>query len=526
MAGMARNGKKGISLAYVIVAAMVLLILSGVLASAAVRNMSLTAVSTGERQAYLTVKSAVEYAKGEAYREEKAGGLAGFSVAPGGDPFRTVAAADPDGKEIYARCTVKDGLVTVSGRVAYGDSGRYRSLGCSFRLTEEEEPESGIGAVNCYVAAGGAYGGNKFMNGENQFAPSGRSDYPVLLKKSIRVSGSSNSLEAPDVFFLGGRDGGASLDFSDSSAELSIKADFVYITGAVSGAKDGGNQTKRSQFRLSGKRDNGDRDDFIYVWFDDATINLKNVGTKTLNGLYRFPESGADLFDFASYPPETDGKDWDLYGYYSDMVSYFSSECTNLLSGESQNGGIGWTTDGKLSKTPAPKPGADVFLYVDSGLYNDNYTSYGSPITYEARGIVLQYKGTEDNPFTVPKTTITFLADTLWLNGQSEDGAPGDDSDDDDVLAVKQGSSVSRFVLKSHGGGPVTVYLPHGLAVKNAAGAELYSVSAGTYSVESGTDLFAANADAFTELPSGGGGSGGGSGEGGVTVSELKYTDS
>lgn len=534
MAAILRNGKKGVSLAYVIIAAMVLLVLSGVLAAAAGRNMGLTAVSTQSRQAYLTVKSAVEFAKGEAYRRAQAGEPDDFSVRPDGSLFKAgEAKGKPDGKTVYALCTMKaDGLVTVSGKVSYGNAGRSRSLGCSFRLTEDEEPVSGVGAVNGFVAVGGAYGGNKFMNGEAQFGPYGKSEYPVLLKKPIQISGSSNALEAPSIFFMGGESSGTTLDFSVSDAELSLQTEFVYISGTVNGKKDGGNQTKRSQFHLTGKRDNRDSDSFIYVWFENATVNLENVGKKTLNGLYRFPESGADLFDFASYPTPVDGSEWDLYRYYSGVVSYFKQEKTNMLSGASQNGGIDWSTDGKFSRSPSQRNGRDVFLYGDSLYDDDNYHSDpNTSVKYTARSIVFQYIGTKDEPFIVPK--VTFQADTLWLNGQSEDGPPDADNDGDDVFAVRQDSSVSKFIFKSSDGQkPVTLYLPHGMSVRNSGGNELYALGTGTYEVKSGTDIFklneASQKDAFTKISDKiGGGSGGGSGgSDGVTAGDLKYTDS
>lgn len=529
MEGMPRNGKKGISLAYVIVAAMVLLILSGVLAAAAGRNLSLTAESVQSRQAYLTVKSAVEFAKGEAYREAEAGALSDFSVAPGGDPFRKADPAAPDGKNIYARCTVgEDGLVTVSGRVAY-DSGRYRSLGCSFRLTEE--PASGIGAVNCFVAAGQRYGPNQYLNisGENYELKGTKLNFPVVLK--TRVSSPSQPFSAPEMYFL---DSDESLFYKGGGIwQTSLTSDVFCFAGAV--RSEATAQNGVVLLYRYGKLPRG------IIWFLEATeVRTADDTTEIPAGAYYFQEGanlmrlhvgGASDRNALTVIPEEDPG----YKAFYPKISYYAENTEAIVSSE-ESCGVGWTSDGCLQVNHAvgPEPDKDVFMYVDD-FQNGNWrNNKSSPQTFEARSIVLQYhSGGGNSPFTFPaynnvhdanQKVVTFRTDTLWLNAQKDDGPPDNSGD---VLVIKQGASDSRLVLESlNEASPVLVYLPHGLVVKNAAGAELYSVSPGTYTVDSGTNLFTADADAFSPCSSGGGGSGGGSGEGGVTVSELKYTDS
>lgn len=508
MAGMPRNGKKGISLAYVIVAAMVLLILSGVLASAAMRNMSLTAASTGERQAYLTVKSAVEYAKGEAYRKEKAGGLADFSVAPGGDPFRTVAAADPDGKEIYAWCTVKDGLVTVSGRVAYGDSGRYRSLGCSFRLTEEEEES--VFPMTDFPFVGGRYrNGELLNNGVN--LNNGTLDYPLFSQKSVVCQSTINGLSIPSIYFMGG------FSVQNSGSGATLHTDFLYINGNI----DSNSQNTRINLASLSK------DQKPVIWFHNTTVSVPGKSLKIDDGPYQPLNSVSNVLDIDAFPSQFKKISDEEYDKLEpcpgrDELSYLQANYQRIYSGENSTfGGVSWSVDRKLSIHPSDQSGNCVFMYTDKNSYNADLQNTSNPITYRADTIMWQH--VSNSSIMVP-ASLTFQANVLWLNEQSQDG-PVNNSDG--VFAIQQKNYSGKFILKTPSGSdPVLVYLPHGLAVKNAAGAELYSVSAGTYSVESGTDLFQADESAFASRPSGGGGSGGGSGEGGVTVSGLKYTDS
>ena len=520
MTALPHKGKKGVSLAYVIVAAMVLLIFSGVLVSAAVRDVNLTSVSTQSRQAYLTVKSAVEYAEGEAYREYEAGTLSAFSVAPNGntDPFKRVETADPDGETVYAKCTVgDDGLVTVSGKVAY-DSGRYRSLGCTFQLTEKEGSGSGIGAINSYVAAGQRYGNSgQFLNGDYSF--NGRaSRFPAVFQE--KISTSNQPFAAPEMYFL---ESGESLLFKGGGSwRTTLTSDVFYFAGDIRSESDNTNASVILSTYNNEK--NG------VLWFGEDTEIQTPSRTVTLSaGAYYFKD-GTNLLDarlesrLTKIPDDDFTKDKPLRNL-SEKVAYYEENTGRIASSE-KDGGIGWTDAGRLlNGAPAPEPDQDIFLYADKSVYFERWRNQNSPQTFEARSIVLYYNGESDTPFTIPNTAVTFQADTLWLNAQSEDGSPEDDTGDDDVFAVKQAFATSRFYLKSTDEKTsVTVYLPHGLIVKNAAGKTLYTVFKGAYSVESGTDLFQSNPDAFTPISWETGS--GGSGEGGATVSDLVYTDS
>ena len=80
-----KRSKKGISLVFVIVVVMALMILSAMLFSAASHSLSMTGQSTDGRQAYLTAKSAVEYAKTTAYDLAAADRLAAFAVGHDAD---------------------------------------------------------------------------------------------------------------------------------------------------------------------------------------------------------------------------------------------------------------------------------------------------------------------------------------------------------------------------------------------------------------------------------------------------------
>lgn len=532
MTGRFPRGKRGISLAYVIVAVMVLLVLSGMLAAAARRNLNLTSVSTQSRQAYLTVKSAVAFAQGEALRREQAGDLSNFSVAPDGGLFKAVnPAGRPDGKTTYALCTVGDGgLVTVSGKVSYGESGRYRSLGCSFRLKEPEEA-SGIGAINSFTALGGYYyttnDNGQFMNGGSggiTFKWDGRSAYPVVLKDHISVSGSSNSLEAPSIFCLGGLNGGTAMNFLSADTRLVLKTKFLYLSGSVQGYNLP-RENKRSQFWISPKSSTQDSTNDIYIWFDQATVSLDTGMRKTLDGLYRFPDKsgGMDLFDASVYDSaEKVAEGEEAYDRYFGSVSFFRGNADQVVSGENRLMGADWSRDGKLSTTPSSQSGNDVFFYVNSSAYATGGFRGNVSVSYVARSVILQYIGNANAPFTVPN--VTFQVDSLWMNGQSQDGPPDDSGDS---LVIRQGTVGSKFVLKSSGGeSPVTLYLPHGMDVRNVSGNTLYTLDAGTYQVKSGTDLFRLSPqsaeDSVTKVSDE---IGGGSGGEDVTASDLRYTD-
>lgn len=502
------KGRRGVSLAYVIVTAMALLILCGALAAAAARNLDLTVDSLDGRQAYLTAKSAVEYAKGEVLRELQNGGPQDFSVGSGsgGAPFRIVTPkADPDGVDVLASCVKSGDGVKISAKVKYRNSARFRTFGYTFSLEQSggfEAPFDG------YMVAGARYGSDQILNGDNHLKGT-TCPFPALFKIPIVCQGSIGTFKAPSMYFIGG------LRFTAADDSATLAADLVCFNGDLTGSRNS-SQHPSCKLRCTGSEG--------VVWFNGTTITLTNTSDPQKgfsrhfdDGPYYF-RNGTDLFDsddLDSLTPveSSDYQDLKDEGIMdSDQVNYILQNYPHIFSSED----IRWTIDGQMRSSPSDQTGNDVFVFT-----KDQGDLQNSDNTYRARSIMMLNAG---GPFSVRNgRSVELRADTVWLCG----GTGMDDAFQ--TTQTSQNSLYGKFRLSSSDGtGKVVVMLPNGLQVKRANGSQ-YHVEAGDYTVDSGLDLYDAGTDAedFTSIDSGGGSGGGpGGGAGGWTISGGTYTNS
>jgi hypothetical protein len=555
-----KQSKKGISLAFVIVVVMALMIFSAMLFSAASHSLSMTGTSTEGRQAYLTAKSAIEYAKTLAYDKAKSGGkLVPFSVGhdADGNYAELAAATAPNGTDCYAECTNPGGdgkNWKILAKVKYQNSGQYRQLVYTFAL--HYAGSSGLATVNSYVNAGPRRMDTVIVNPDHRFSGQ-NSIYPAAFETTITTA--SQSFAAPEMYFL---NSGVSLQMEeDSSVTFTLNSNIIFFNGSIKGNSTR-MQNKESliltntaynKLHLSNGYDG-------IVWFHNTIISNYGKTLKINDGAYYFKSGVTDLFDIDALKsgnttlklvPAEDFKNIDNLRKMNikEKVAYYQAGEGKVKSSEAEEtGGAGWTAEGKFkrfdSANPPSQAGNDVYIYTQQDRYNGNgFNDITAPETYIASGIAMQYMGTQDQPFTIPKTTITFQTDAFWLNGQSRDGYPADDNNDDDMPAIQGASSASRFLVRSlNGSSDVTLILPHGLVVKDVNGNVIYKFdprrqagydendsSTFTFTVPSGTDLLslrnsagddAKDAGQLTAVPAGS------SGSGGFTISGGKYADS
>lgn len=253
---MARS-KKGISLAFVIVVVLALMILSGMLFSAASHSLSMTGDSTDGRQAYLTAKSAIEYAKTVAFGKAKTTGLAPFSVGPDGGGYKEIADAAPDGTTAYAECANPGGdgkTWKILAKVKYKNADKYRQLAYSFTLTKNAAPVN-LPASD-FLACGVNYGSEKILAMDGYwFCLYGidqrkSASYPVVetLPLVSKKDAGRGYLKAPEIILLGDNGSGNfdapagkyCLTSEDTSAEL--HSGFIAIENDIYGhSYDNGN---------------------------------------------------------------------------------------------------------------------------------------------------------------------------------------------------------------------------------------------------------------------------------------------
>lgn len=252
---MSKKNKKGVSLVYVIMASAVLMILSGALTASASHNIDLTARSTEGRQAYITAKSAMEYAKGVVNKQYESAqakltadssltadklcnslpdGFNDFSVKPDSAAASGLAqvtpVADPDGVNKYAKCAISlrypsdltkytyDVQITV--KVLY-NSGFSKTLSYagSYTLTNGA---SGSGKGAPFLAIGGRYGFKSMIvsngatdepsfndgatkSGWDGKCTNGDSDYPLIFLDPVKAESGhmdTRHVKAPQIFFM------------------------------------------------------------------------------------------------------------------------------------------------------------------------------------------------------------------------------------------------------------------------------------------------------------------------------------
>lgn len=547
-----KRSKKGISLAFVIVVVMALMIFSAMLFSAASHSMSMTGESTDGRQAYLTAKSAIEYAKSEAYDQAKAGELKPFAVSQDvSGAFTDIPNIDTNlgiyknlnGTTNYATCTNPGGDGVnwkITAKVKYKNSAQYRQLAYDFKLQYGEDT---LGAVNSYAAAGWRYGNNTILNSDNSFSGSPNIPYPFVSSKTVPIT--SQYPAAPEMYFLNAENS-FSASRNGGTFSCSLDSNLIFFNGPITG---GSTDAKNNQQNLTLQNSRYNRLSLNghagIVWFHNASISDYGITLKISDGAYYF-NSGFNLFDSSilssdkQFLPSVPTEDFQKNPSLKAMnlpakVSYYEANAGKIKSSE-KDGGVGWTDTGKLSTNPSDQTGNDVFLYTTKDMYNADLQNFHSSVIYKARSIAMQYMGTQDNPFTVPGQTITFQTGTFWFNAQSTDGYPADDTNVKDIPAIKGVNTDSHFIVKSpdDSHSPVKLILPHGLVVKDSTGGTVFQFdsraqtdynandsSTFTFTVPSGTDLLSLSK--LTRIPAGSGGSGG---SGTFTITPGKYTGS
>ena len=371
-----KRSKKGISLAFVIVVVMALLIFSAMLFSAASHSMSMTGESTDGRQAYLTAKSAVEYAKSVAYDQAKAGALKPFAVSHGSDgTFTDVPNIDPnlgiyknlDGTTNYAICTNLGGDGTswkITAKVKYRNSTQYRQLAYTFTLTQNNAVVNLPSAD--FLACGVNYGSHTVcQNTGRDWAPSffttkdakdptkGSSIYPVVENMTTYAYQDptdkklNDYVKAPEILFMGPTDSSHDT-ISCYNVSTEIHSDFIAVADNISGLAYW--QNDRSFLYLY-PTDSAALTGVIYFGGRSGgacSVNVNgNMVLKIPSGYYRF-DAGIDLFSLKMAGDgfaNTDGKGLrkltqaeqqdEKIRYFATDISFAQSNAPALLSGDS-----------------------------------------------------------------------------------------------------------------------------------------------------------------------------------------------
>ena len=560
-----QKSKKGVSLIYVIIASAALIILSGVVAVSAMRNMDLTMNSSYSRSAYISDKSAIEFAKGILEQQYEAGSLKSFAVTSG-DPYGWAfndshsykVNSTVDGTNCFATCDITPDTT---------DSNKYTATitaGYPSSETDKKKLLKMVYTTHCTLGGGGfpyiqygcSYGGNNIIGdsingvtgGDVQvptlLSSGGTSAYPMVFNIPVRTackSAQTSSLQAPQIFFMGGHGvlhkngvsgnlSGASDDSlcnaalyaNSNDSRATIKSNYIYVASDM--IVDAGSNNHLYISPISGTG---------YIYFankctvyssslngdDHAVLSNKRPIASAYEGLYSY-NSQQDIFNGrCSFTPVTDNNTITKVEKQNN-VEYIEDMHDSLACGD-HNGTFtsprkpDWASNGVITGSSSDGS-CDVFFYATDAL---KWKDGDSP-TYGASKISFMYVNGTTSAITVGGGK-TFKADAVSFCGQKQDGA-GDSSDG---LTLKQCDGSSKFILESSSGNDVTVTVYHKLVVKKSGGSG-YTLTAGTYTVPSGTDLFDKNINnqnkENTFTPTSGSGSGGSSG-GGFSGGEYSW---
>lgn len=461
-----KRSKRGISLAFVIVVVMALMIFSAMLFSAASHSMSMTGESTDGRQAYLTAKSAIEYAKSVAYDQAKAGELKPFAVSQdAGGSFTDVPNIDPnlgiyknlDGTTNYATCTNPggDGISwKITARVKYRNSAQYRQLAYSFTVT----PKNSLPASDFFLC-GVRYGLQEvFFNGfypvffpeSYSYFAYGTSAYPVVENLPVSAQSNNGYVHSPETFFWGMsqtsnyRVNGASI--LSENVKTTISSDLIGVAGDINGVFS--DQTNRSYLFLNPYDDNTTVGGIIYFAGKNdgayCTVSLshpRRTVVKIKKGYYWF-DSGVDLFDLktsgmgfadssakrlvpladdVAVPPAVQQKE----KAYQQDVTFVEANAAKMISGDAWDTykGLNWAPLGLLGAGWPSSQTYDGWWSHEDRVRTDDKTAYlyvkegqtwavrNQVDTYSAKQIFLQFVGdglfspwniSESNNFTLP----------------------------------------------------------------------------------------------------------------------------
>lgn len=565
-----RKNKKGVSLIYVIIASAALLILGSVVAVSAMRNIDLTGNNHMSRYAYDRDKSAIEYAKGvleQEYEADSTGGskLKNFvvtNVKDGHGPYNCrFGDADIDGTNCFAKCKIKKGSdnkynITINAGYPSSETDKKKLLKMKYTT------QCTLGGEGFpFFVSGCMYGSKHVVSNDISGNMSGDARSPALLSSTANATSKyavvfnlpvrttvnnepTGFLQAPQIFFFGGYsesdtiDGGfrdAALYANSKNAAATIRSNFIYIYSDTIVADGSGNSLNISPISGTG-----------YIFFANTNgCNINDGAGTALNhtpykGLYSFG-AGTDLFSPSCSLTAVDKSDRvdevlkaNNVKYLEDNHEHFACSETNASYTFPYPGKADWTDNGCI-KGSSGGAELNVFMYLDKKSSSDDPTQAwegGSSPSYTAEKISLMYVTHDDinNPVITIGTQVTFNlvnndepdvdSDAVSFCGQKQDGA-GNDTDN---LTLQQGDKNAKFILQSDSENDITLTIYHKLVVKRKADSG-YTLSAGTYTVPSGTNLFTASISDFT-LKSGGGSSGGTGGgtAGGFSGGEYSWT--
>ncbi len=453
-----RKNKKGVALIYVIIASAALLILSGVVAVSAMRNMGLTGGNRLSRYAYDRDKAAIEFAKGvlkQEYDADSTGGsgLRDFSVTAvtdGSGPYNCkYGALDIDGTKVFAKCEIKevsDGSYTATITAGYPSSNSDKSKLFKMKYTasctlEGNGLSSNFVNINC-KSYGGQNGAQVLLKNGNPsiFSTSIEpySDFPILLSNSVRTAaGEKPVVRAPQLYFIGNSEVGE-LNYStgpiehvslymDNSTNLTMYSNFICIANNIAGLYDKDNYWESAHTSLKAAPNYWPEDvkyDNPVIYFPNNIViyrkdrNDQSDHSVQINAGYYYYEDGTDLFsdnvkDQLTKITDTDTIDeLEKNNNYEALASNFAGNNNLISSEETSYGGTNWTVGGKLAgdgAKPSYQKGKTVYMCANNvGFSMDDWAAVlptsseaisSNGKSYAAEEIYFQYNGRNDLQF-------------------------------------------------------------------------------------------------------------------------------
>lgn len=558
---MVRMNKKGITLAFVMIVVMALLIFSSVLFAVASQSLNLTGKSVDGRQAYLTAKSAIEYARTVAYNKAKNGSVSDFAVGPDGSGgFAEISDQAPNGTTCYAECKGSGGAEKISAAVKYKNSDRYQKLAYAFTI--HWNSSLGLPASDFFLC-GVHYGSQSaFKNSAANWEPcffaksdlvsdpsNGSSIYPVVENTVVTAYkdtsyGTSDFVQAPEILFMG-----SSPSIYCYNTKTEIHSDKIGIGSSISGVANNGND---KSFLYLFPSNETSTQGIVYFGGENGCSIIVNNNVKQIipAGYYRF-DSGIDLFNITvdatgihdsfgkslTKLTETDENTMVIQDFSSD-ISYAQSNSAGLLSGESWSNykGSQYAPGAVFGAGVGTQKGNDGFWYtVNGSIKMDNETvftyangvqwpttcpwpwyddAYGSNLIYSgkyniycAKQFFLQFVNLPGNNFVLPGSyNVVFRADIVSLNMMKTDTNAGSSENDRPSIEQAENASEGGLLVTSSSKDKNGQYQAVALVFPNSVKVSYYNAShtqtsyvikKGTYKVGSGFNFFSDNAETF-----------------------------
>lgn len=579
----AARSKQGAAMALVIVMTTAMLILVAALLAAANFNVDYTSRGVQGRQAYLSAKSAVEYARAyaAARKDDELGTLSpadtlyviakngalttdGFDVVKNAPPERLEGKAyasislTPDTAAAAGTTSTEQYTLTIRGSAPQLDQKSAKSLGYRCTLTRTtvvtpptpaEPSESG---GNGFVLMG-QMGGQVFFDQLFQqpvlSAENASSPYPLVVisnRLNIRY-GQVRTVDVPQFYLLKGLN-------LEVSASLTTKTDFICLNENLT--FQGSVNDTLAQWIINPKTEGSSTVLFVpegsglKIFKPSETLSvapgyyeiapgqdLGQITTNSGNALQKITdhqrlseltkqnlvgEDGKGLQNAVS------GDDWDLnhgtlWVKSGALSGSIATSWTPSWGGNQNSWVSGANPDGIKNK--------DVYCYVTDASHWGESSDMRQfrDATYMAHSMFWQYVCPDDWLFPAGKT-ITFQADTftgtVTLNTQASE------ENSDERPAIVAGDKESHFIIKAD-----QFIVPNDITVywyKNNS-LESYVMQAGVYThnkfSNKGVDLFSSDGEHAAldgpdePLPDYGGGSGGTGGDPGSIVTTVELTD-